>query len=212
MQEARLCASSGFEVGCVDAPEVIDMNEPADSAAWPLRRVFETAAGEVVRDLKGLPGGAWPESSQEALVLPIAAPGYAKPTGFLVAGYNPRRIVDAEYRSFFDLIVSHIGTTISNARAYQEERKRAEALAEIDRAKTEFFSNVSHEFRTPLTLMLGPLEDALAEEHTAPRLYNRIDIAYRNSLRKKTFYFVCQRTKCGAILRPVFPQPQRRNQ
>ena len=183
MQEAKLCASSGFEVGCVDAPELIDMNEPADSTAWPLRRVFETAAGEVVRDLKGLPGGAWPESSQEALVLPIAAPGYAKPTGFLVAGYSPRRIVDAEYRSFFDLIVSHIGTTISNARAYQEERKRAEALAEIDRAKTEFFSNVSHEFRTPLTLMLGPLEDALAEEHTAPRLYNRIDIAYRNSLR-----------------------------
>ena len=48
-----------------------------------------------------------------------------------------------------------------NARAYDAERKRAEALAEIDRAKTAFFSNVSHELRTPPTL-LGPLEDLLA--------------------------------------------------
>ncbi|NJK74709.1 MAG: response regulator [Microcoleus sp. SU_5_6] len=51
---------------------------------------------------------------------------------------------------------------LANARSYEEERLRAEQLAELDRAKTVFFSNVSHEFRTPLTLMLAPLEDAIA--------------------------------------------------
>ncbi|HEY8410148.1 MAG TPA: ATP-binding protein, partial [Pyrinomonadaceae bacterium] len=74
-----------------------------------------------------------------------------------------------------------------NARAYDEERRRAESLAELDRAKTAFFSNVSHEFRTPLTLMLGPVADALGElDDTgtgADEQRERLEIAYRNGLR-----------------------------
>jgi signal transduction histidine kinase len=81
------------------------------------------------------------------------------------------------------LTAGHIGTAISNARALQEERKRAEALAEIDRAKTAFFSNVSHEFRTPLTLMLGPLEETLADTSLSSEVHDRLDVAHRNSVR-----------------------------
>ena len=116
---------------------------------------------------------------------PIAAPGHDGPTGFLVAGLSPRRVIDADYRSFLDLVAGQIGTAIANARAYEEERKRAEALAEIDRAKTAFFSNVSHEFRTPLTLMLGPLEDVLAHADAACRrtAATQLELAHRNALR-----------------------------
>jgi PAS domain S-box-containing protein len=65
-----------------------------------------------------------------------------------------------------------------------EERKRAEALAELDRAKTEFFSNISHEFRTPLTLMLNPLQEVLGNAaELSPEQAENLSMVHRNSLR-----------------------------
>ena len=104
------------------------------------------------------------------------------PAGRLVVGLNPRRPLDHQYRAFLELVADQVGTALVNSRAYETERKRAEALAQLDRAKTVFFSNVSHEFRTPLALMLGPTEEALASPEGA-LTGEALEIVHRNELR-----------------------------
>ncbi|MBW8906653.1 MAG: response regulator [Betaproteobacteria bacterium] len=107
------------------------------------------------------------------------------PGGRLVVGTNPRRPLDEQQSAFLRLVAAQLSTAIANAQAYEQERKRGEALAELDRAKTAFFSNVSHEFRTPLTLLLGPLADALADRESPlpARQRERAELMQRNGLR-----------------------------
>jgi signal transduction histidine kinase/CheY-like chemotaxis protein len=126
----------------------------------------------------------WPEQLiTQAMVLPIQGQGSSRPIAVLVAGISPRRALDDSYRGFLDLVAAQFAAAIADAQAHQAERQRAEALAAIDRAKTIFFSNVSHEFRTPLTLMLGPIGEAAANPSTPQPVRAQLELAHRNSLR-----------------------------
>lgn len=181
-EAVRLAACSGM-----------DRSHPAAAmdgeTAWPFRQLLQNDSPLTISDLSTgfpkLPAGPWPNAPNEALLVPIAQQGQSRPAGVFVAGLNPHRLIDEDCRGFIDLLVGQIATAIANARAAEEERRRAAALAELDRAKTTFFSNISHELRTPLTLMLSPLEDLLNKPESQAALEDKqlVTVAHRNAVR-----------------------------
>ncbi|AFY66493.1 signal transduction histidine kinase [Geitlerinema sp. PCC 7407] len=194
-ESAHLVGVAGLEAGTPASPTTLDLsgdlsgNRDLQPHIWPLHEAIETNQAvrveQVIERFGALSGGPWDESPHTALIVPVASHGQARPTGLLVAGISPRRALDDDYQGFLELVASQIASAIADARAYEVERQRAESLAEIDRAKTLFFSNVSHEFRTPLTLLLAPAEDALADTDAplAPAQRDRIHTIHRNALR-----------------------------
>jgi PAS domain S-box-containing protein len=190
-KRARLVGSAGVPADSQAGPPLIELGVDAgDGEPWPLADVIRSETIQVVEALTdrlgtAVPRGPWSDPPRQAAIVPIRSNIAHQLAGILVAGVSTRLKFDEQYGAFYELVASQIATAIANARAYEEERKRAEALAEIDRAKTAFFSNVSHEFRTPLTLMLGPLEDALANSHgiLPPGAARDLGASHRNALR-----------------------------
>ncbi len=182
--DARLVGCVGVEAGSAAAPLTLPIDD--ENTVWPL--LAADAAGTAIISAANNPelsGAAWPEPVSQAITLPLNLAGEPNASAFLVCGANPRLRIDESYQSFFELAAGHVANAMAAARAYEQERQRAEALAELDRTKTAFFSNVSHEFRTPLTLLLGPLEEILnkADSDLAPDNRALVDVAHRNGLR-----------------------------
>jgi PAS domain S-box-containing protein len=181
--DARLAGSTGLTAGHPAAPQVLTAGE---SPVWPTEApasgesALVTLEGDV---FAGLPAGEWPEPPTQALLVPLLRQGDS-PYGFMVVGLNRYRALDQGYRGFIDLAATQIAAGVASARGYEAQQRRAEELAELDRAKTAFFSNISHEFRTPLTLIMGPVEELRARtEETDPRVREELDVIHRNGLR-----------------------------
>ncbi|HUZ11682.1 MAG TPA: histidine kinase dimerization/phospho-acceptor domain-containing protein, partial [Caulobacteraceae bacterium] len=183
-EDLALAAASGLAAGHGAAPRRLQRS--AD-APWPVAAALRDHEPQLVENLadrfESLPPGPWRQPPSRAAVLAISPGAESGRSVLLIAGLNPWRLVDDEYRGFLGLVAGQIAAALASADAFEEERRRTEALAELDRAKTSFFSSVSHELRTPLTLMLGPLEELLADGGLPDERRAQVDLVHRNGVR-----------------------------
>lgn len=164
---ASLAASVGAAPEAALTPHTVSVHAQGRQA--PLERAIATAVPFESGGLASLPLRPVPDEA---------------PAGALVVATSPRLAFDAAYRTFIELVAARIASALASIRARERERERLERLAALDEAKTEFFANVSHEFRTPLTLMLPPLEQLLhARQALPPRMADEVDVAARNARR-----------------------------
>jgi signal transduction histidine kinase len=187
---ARLAGTAGVGKGDEVSPLVIDLTTTDRCASsWPVSAAIAFEQPQVITRLgerfHSLPPGPWSTPPNQAVVLPLQSITEHRMVGLLILAVSACLEFDDRYRHFLELATAQVETAIANAQAYNEERRRAEALTELDRVKTAFFNNVSHEFRTPLTLLLGPLEDLLADQGRRPPAERRelLMVAHRNALR-----------------------------
>ena len=159
----------------------------ATEDAWP---VAPAQAGSQSVEADALPAalrarveGVYAEPPSRARIIPVNAPGEDPPPFVVVVGASPRLPMNEDYLSFYEMLDAALSQEFAAIRARERERQRADALAETDRVRTTFFSNVSHEFRTPLTLILGPLEAILARRSTAGEDQRDLVVVRRSALR-----------------------------
>ncbi|MGQ0483629.1 MAG: SpoIIE family protein phosphatase [Pseudonocardia sp.] len=180
---ARLAAATGLPGDAPGHDEAVTRDGPG---GWPVHRAVSLGRPTLVEDLgsrfPGLRAGPWPEAPHSALLLPLTPAGGGPGTAVLVAGLSPRLALDERYREFLELVGARVAAALTDAHTRQAERELLEKLAELDRTKTEFFSNVSHEFRTPLALIMGPVEQ-LRTRRLEPEVRAELDTVHHNGLR-----------------------------
>ncbi|NES99336.1 MAG: response regulator [Sphaerospermopsis sp. SIO1G1] len=114
------------------------------------------------------------------MVVPLISDGKCIGSITLREGEKIRKWLPSEIE-LAKAVAAQAAIAVQQSRLYQTTREQAERLLQLDRQKTEFFQNISHEFRTPITLIQGPLESVVNTKEGLSHAQSVI--ALRNSRR-----------------------------
>ncbi len=96
---------------------------------------------------------------QAGIYIPLYETNSTKVKGVLVAISYRKNAYDETHQAILSSLASYISIAMDNANAYEKIRLQTEQLMQVDQIKSDFYTNVSHEFRTPLTLIQGPISE-----------------------------------------------------
>ncbi|RIB26981.1 hypothetical protein C2G38_2161729 [Gigaspora rosea] len=120
--------------------------------SWPINLVLKD--GKHVKVLLK-------DGSQAVLLLTSSFCGDQVISAILICGVNRLCTLDDKYMEFLQLVTNQMSTCLLQGKTREEEKQRSKILADLNYQKVMFFQGISHELKTPLTLMLSPLEDVI---------------------------------------------------
>ncbi len=144
----NLVARTGVDAGHPAAASTIELAK--EPVAWPIHLVMDANRAATVDNLlelfPELPPGCWDKPPSRARLSPITKPGQSKPIGIFITALNPYREFDSFYGDFLDLVAGQIASAITNAQAFEEEKKRMEEISEARRFAWEVLEHIPDSF------------------------------------------------------------------
>ncbi|KAL7425265.1 hypothetical protein Q5752_000953 [Cryptotrichosporon argae] len=159
----------------------------SERAAWPIAYALQTRQCVVVDDcaaiVKGCPVRQWDALPEAAIIIPICSDGAHEPAqAVLILGLNLYCPLDADYEEWIHVMRAHLTSSLASVRSFEVEQQRLLDKERMERAKTAWFQGAAHDLRSPLTLVVGPLEDVLATKLTSAQR-SALGLAQRNASR-----------------------------